>query len=704
MNDRGMSMINGNQYRSVFPWLIAGIVAALFLTIEFMHPYFFLQDDNRDYFFPHIVHSVKALLNGELALFNFHQYLGTAKLACSEAAVLYPPYYLGYFLSQLFTGDTFATMECIALMHLMLAAIGFYRLMLLFDLEPVSCMFSGIAWAFCGFVMIVGNSWLHYTGYAAFLPWIFFYAIRYCRTGSFGDFLLLTVLRGGTCTLGQPQLFAYMVVFEFILAAGWLATLDKTRTASDDGSAHLTRSVSGTSGILKYYLISFPLSLALAAPILLPTLQQANISSTRSVVLDWQKYSELSYDLKLWIHGLITPLTDTAESGWSEQGFISHIGYLTLFFIVIAWFRYREQRHTVLFLSAVALFALLWSSDTFVTRFIYHVPVFNKFRWPFRLAYFTSFFLIMVGTFGCSYALTAISRFEAGGRSAKAVCAVVILLLQSVNILVLYYPSPQRMFSRHYDQVPFSEPLKDTLIGGRIVSIGLDPPVEGSKTIYGNSLPQLGFNYATLWGLHHFAGYEVLVAADNLKASLDLDFRSVFNVDPEIPLNIPQVAPLEYLRNWGVKWYVVDSKLSLVPTDQLKIVYSDRFRNVLMDDQARPLVYWIDGIGTVTHRFQTNSIEITSERSSAGRLNVNILFNPFFKASIDGRATPLLRTADNQLVLDIPEGSHTISVRYHDQNFIHGVVVSLLTMLSLVLCGYVLKRRRFALKSAHLPR
>src|SRR5659263_672398 len=48
-----------------------------FVIIEIRHPYMFLQDDNRDLGLPNFVHAYRSLMNGEIALFNFHQYLGT---------------------------------------------------------------------------------------------------------------------------------------------------------------------------------------------------------------------------------------------------------------------------------------------------------------------------------------------------------------------------------------------------------------------------------------------------------------------------------------------------------------------------------------------------------------------------------------------------------------------------------------------------
>jgi hypothetical protein len=204
----------------------------------------------------------------------------------------------------------------------------------------------------------------------------------------------------------------------------------------------------------------------------------------------------------------------------------------------------------------------------------------------------------------------------------------------------------------------------------------------------------MGFNYATLWGLQYFAGYEVLVAKENLEATLKLEGRSVCNVIPGTKLNIPEIAPLDYFRNWGVRWYVIDKKVPLIPTDQLKLLYSDKFRNVLEDSRALPLVFWRDGNGTASYQFRTNSIEIKTVRQTEGDLLVNVLANRYFSANIDGVDTSLRRTDDGKMVVTVPQGEHKVEIRYHERDFTKGIAVALFTLLGLGICGYVLKRKQ----------
>src|SRR6185369_7937425 len=122
------------------------------------------------------------------------------------------------------------------------------------------------------------------------------------------------------------------------------------------------------------------------------------------------------------------------------------------------------------------------------------------------------------------------------------------------------------------DVPPFTEPLKERFASGRIVSAGPDVVWDGERVVPGNSLPILGYNYAMLWGLQHFGGYEALLSGENFNASLRLINNSIFNVAPDTALNFSTDVPLEYLRKWGVRWYVVAGQIPLAGTDGLELV------------------------------------------------------------------------------------------------------------------------------------
>ena len=62
------------------------ILGAFFAALELKAPYYFLQDDNRDYSLPLWVGSARALAAGELGEFNFYQSLGMPLLSSGQSS------------------------------------------------------------------------------------------------------------------------------------------------------------------------------------------------------------------------------------------------------------------------------------------------------------------------------------------------------------------------------------------------------------------------------------------------------------------------------------------------------------------------------------------------------------------------------------------------------------------------------------------
>jgi hypothetical protein len=452
--------------------------------------------------------------------------------------------------------------------------------------------------------------------------------------------------------------------------------------------------MAGTTGA---FLLNYLCVTLAALPLLLPALHQVSISAGRQQVFSREEYSQFGYSFSQWLQGVLFPFADAPRAAWFEPQVISHVGLLTVIFLVVALIRAKNSpnlRFIVLF-SLLALGAYSWAGNGIVTRLLYHLPLFGGFRWPFKLGFFVSFFMIAVATFGFDSFDTALKTAAPAPALLRRLAVPLLLALHAANFLFLHTVQPQHMFSRHHDRIPFDEPLKERLRDGRIVSIG--PPIDmaGEKRIYGYSAPLLGFNYATLFGLYHFGGYEALVSAENARATMGLNERSLITVRPDLPLDMQRNLPLEYFREWGVKWYVIDSRVPLKPDDSLTLFHSDAIRNILFDRSARPLVYWVDRLDDagITWGMTTNSMSASLESGSGGELAVNVLYNPFFTALLDGQPTEIRLANNRKMLVRIPAGSHRVSIRYRDPYFRYGVLVSLPFMLGLGLL-YALHGRR----------
>ena len=648
------------------PVLLCVMVIAGLALIEAGHPYFFLQCDNRDYFLPAFVHNTRAMLNGEFPLYNFHQHLGTPVTLPYSA--LYLPNYVAVLLSDWLLGHPFATMELLALFHLPLAALGFFRLMHFFELDEAVCVFGGLGWALCGFVVTGTDSWSHIGAMAAWTPWIVLFSLRQSLCSGRRDFFILVAVRSMALFVGYPQMFACLVLFDAALVI--LLNISAWR------STGMILSLPGAGALLLRTVANYACVVLVTMPLLVQAVQQVTTSFERQSAYSWPDFVVNSYNMKYWLHGLVLPFTKLEYRIWPEQDFISHLGYLPLLFIIaaLAMWKYHDRYAPVAILLLLAVVSLLWSADLVVTKVMFYVPVFNRFRMPFKLQFFTSFFMIAVASFGFHALLTWWRSRYGGARW----LAVLVVVLHFSGMVALYALTPQRMYAKHDDPVPYDEPLRKSLVEGRIVSVGLDVIHDGQHTLWGESVPSLGFNYATLWGLQHFGGYDSLLPEKNYLATFKSNYRSDFNVAPGDTLDVQALVPLEHFRVWGVKWYVVDRKIPLANIGPLQQVYEDRFRKVFVDPNPRALAGWDDGSGSrgVQHRFRTNSMEVHTDRATEGGLLLNVLCNPNFSATIDGVPTPLVETVDAQVSIAVPAGRHEIRLTYSDRPFLFAAALS----------------------------
>lgn len=683
MNHEKITASSGYKLKYQAPFLLSLLTLCMIAVIEYKLPFFFLHGDNLHQTLPYYVHNVRAITSGEIPLFNFNQFLGTPILSCIQSAAFYPPNYIGVMLSQLLLGNYYGTMEFVASFHLVIATVGFYQLMRDFSLNSMSSSFGAIAWTFCGFVTTVGNSWIHVLGYAAYFPWILLYSIRQMGKFELRGFVLLVFLRCLALFIGYIPYFIYTVTFDAITVT-LLFFFARNGLIKHKGNLDMVSSSSGVISFIARQTSSYLCVFLLATPLLFPALHQIGMSADRKAPFSRELYFVNDYDLLPWLNGLLSPFY-TGLYSWCEQPYISHIGWLTVLFCGAAlWQRGEEQKKIIVFL-VLAVFSLLWASGSFVMDFFYHIPLYNRQRNSFKLAFFTSFYLVVTASFGFEF-LCQRTRVFAQRHARTALVIVTVLFLGHVgNFLWFHTVTPQRNFIQHFENVPYEEPLKEMLKDGRMVSIvpAYDMPQRVSFT-----MPVLGFNYATLFGLYHFAGYETLVSDKNLMASKGLNYSADFQVDKGTTFN-PSLSDLEYCRKWGVKWYVVDKKVQVDPAGVLKLVHNDDKRVVMLDAAAMPFVHWHDNKTEdgVSHSFSTNSIRAVTDRQTSGRLIVNVLYNPFFKATIDGDKTEITETSDMQMLVTVPPGRHAIKITYSDPYFTAGLLISGGFMVFLIVGG-----------------
>ena len=671
-----------NQIDVVFPLVLVTVLLLVLLFVEYKHPYFFLQDDNRDYFLPYFIHNFKSLLEGEIPLYNFHQFLGTPSLAVGQSAALYPITYLSVFMSNLFFGHYFAAVDIQVILHLLIGAVGFYKFISFFDIERKVAFFAGLTWPLSNFIIYVSNSWAVVASVAAYFPWMLLFSFRLYKSKTPKANIYAVIVRLLLFYAGSIQYFIYSVIFEFITVILYVISDSK-----------LGEKKAKTIKFLKKYIEGYVYVFILSLPLLLSMWHQTTISAERSGRMPFGVFVNEYFPLGQLATGLFYPFSQDTSRFNNVK--LAHIGYLPLIFIAIgiverlitkSKIKINSVRLSVFVIPAIIAF--LWATNWAFNLLIYVIPILNRFRWPFKLAFYFDFYLIIIATLMLTYIITRISWKEA----TKNFLFCLIIGIQIFNFVFLYTAGPYKTFFYHGDNLPLKETFQDKLIGGRIISIGFD------KLQNNLTAPSLGFNYATLWGLDYFAGYEPLISSENLEACLGLNYIAIIKSDDSIPV--------DYFRKAAVRWYIIPKNKADEYSKKLSSYgiiekYADENRAVFYDDKAYPMVFNSNGekIESQDYRMTTNSIELSIDNKQSNVIIFNNLYNPFFKGYIDGEKTTLIPINNIHFSISVPEGKHNIIIRYKDPYLI---VSTYIAVIFLIICmiRYAFNRKsRYSLKS-----
>ena len=627
--------------------LAAAQVGAVLALIEWRHPLFFLQDDNRNFVLPHLIHNWRAICSGQIAQFNFFQFCGMPALANGQAEALYPPAYAATGLSWLLFGSASAAVDLQVAFHLLLGAVGAWFCFRALRLSGAAAAFAGPAAVLNAFVIYVGDSWPGVPAAAAYFPWALGFALRFAQGRKWAA-TGLAVSNLLWFLNGYPQLLLYGAVFEaafFFTAARWLGVAP-VRTALAYAGNWIA------SGLL-------------AAPLLLPMAGQTAASAARAHALKWPEFASGAFSPLAWLAGIVCPLFPNAEV-------IAYLGYpvaALAFFGVLLLLerRSRAAGRVGRMLAVCALAAFLWSIGIF-SPVLYHVPVFNRMRWPFKLQLFTAFFLAGLAGWALDQML-ARTRLKRPG-----LCLSVLCLLSLASLAGLYVGTTVKASTTSAGPLPASEPLASLLTEGRTVTVGY-------RDFSDPDTPQaLGFDYPTMWGIQAFGGYDPFATRLNDEVALGLNHLSSFECGDAI-------ARLEYLRSWGVAYYVVSPAAgdcgARLTARGLSLLHEDPLRRVFKDAQAAPLVSW-DGGGAqgIGCRTGVNAVDCRVASPVEQRIRMRYAAHAFFFVKVDGKDVHFARDR-RQVLFTVPPGEHTVELRYRDPLFEAGWKIALATLAAL---------------------
>lgn len=700
-----------NKYSKIFyyPFLIVLVLTLVFFLMEWKYPYYFLQDDSRSYFFPLFIHDYRSLLNGEIPLYNFYQYLGEPLLSNGQPGPLYPVTYIAVFLSKLLLGHFFATIEIYVFINLIIASSGFFAFLRFLGLDEKSAFFGAITWSLSSYIIYATSTCAEVSGLAAYFPWIIYFSLKIYNKFSYGNLIGLVFSRLILFYVGHPQWFLYAILFEFLTIAALFAVelrnvegkgkqplgnkskqakqTKQTKQAKKAITFSFRKNSDKFFNMVKYSILSYICTFILSLPFLLPVWHQMTISAARSSRFDWKLFIAGKYNIADWIQGLIFPFSSAGnappEDSWLYLHNLSHIGYITIFFIIVclAAFvfktkNFQVKRSYIIAFLIVGLISFLLAGNIIIHYIIFLIPVFNRFKQPYRIIFFTNFYLISLASIGYYSFFKNYIQNKIGKIKLMNILFCSLIILHIINFSYLYVFFPQKAFGIHLDKVPFEEPLEHIINDGRFISLGfsLNEENPGNWTLYAYTAPSLTQNFATLWKLYNFTGYEPLMSKDTAKATLGLD-RDSFSKYLYNQYDIP----FDYFRSWGVKWYVVSNNVKAPDNNDLLPKFKDQRRTVYLDPKARPLFFWQSRENSegITYKINSNSIELKVNNETDDYLVVNFLHNPFFKALLNGKHTGIDKTEIGQMVVHVPKGSHNIFIKYSDPYFSAGLFIAL---------------------------
>lgn len=660
--------------------ILIGVILIFLLMLEIRHPYFFLQDDNRDTYLPNFVHAYRSLANGELALYNFHQFSGNPALAGGQNGELYPLVYLAVFLSNIFFGHVFATIDILVIIYLMLGGAGVFFLIDFLANDRRAAFFAGIAWPLSSFVVYGSNSWNIIAALAAYFPWMIYFSLRTFENRRLRWFALGIVARLSLFYVGHIQYFVYAVIFEFFVGISYALYVSTSGAKRKNATRFILEFLAG-------YMIVF----LLALPLLWPMWNYTSHSAFRDDKLSIVKFIQLFYPIDQLLLSLVFPFKAISPPLWGRDlnfSSISHIGYIPI--ILIGTGIYLKFKHKAAPLSVNGtrfavfvrplLLALIWATVPFFSILLYFVPVVNRFRWPFKIAFFLDFFLVILAALTLAYLL---KNFRFFARNSIPII-LGLIIIQLFNYGLLYMATPYKDFGGHHaDTIPLQEPFKEELSEGRIVAVGFDVWKQADYgTTPENTSPTLGFNYATLWGLDYFAGYDILISDDKRTATLDMNIRAIWSLN--------KAVPVVQFRDAGVSWYIIpQSKYEkyakeLAPYGIVK-KYEDSYRALMFDPFAKPMVYWLDDGAPIKDVHETvNTIRVGTDDADGGRIVFNYSYSEFFIASVDGIPTEVSRFGINNFAIEVGPGKHKILIEYQDPYFIKGLKIAAATLIMLI--------------------
>lgn len=720
---------------------ILGILVGIFFA-PFLTGRAFLWEDFVYQWYPFRQFAASTMAHGEIPLWNPFNFNGMPFLAEIQTEVFYLPMTVLTLFVRDGRLDVF-WLQLVNILHYWLAGAGMFLLSRSYGLRRIPSLFSGIAFAFCGFLVLHAIHQVILV-VVAWFPLILWMVRKALAADNWRWVFVAGVVLGHSFFGGSPQmsLFFYLFLFCFVI-------FEILATYGIRGAARPPALIAAAKSAV-IVVISFGIALVQ----FLPTQELSSLSQRAQITFEKATEGSVAWPQ---IFTLLSPKLFGSSNVhgyeywgpgpyWHYWETCIYVGLMPIVLFVFALWVLRKNR-TVVFFGGIAVFAIIFSlgGNFFVyPAFFHYVPGFASFRNPARMGIFVAFAASLLSAFvlhhlGEEQAERNAAAYRRALRAILGVSAVaLVLLLAGAFDGFLGVPADLQVRSRMHKEIGMSLVL--LCAGGGVLWL---------MTARRNPATWLGLLACAVLFIDAY-----LFSADHNTSPDDPTnhFRQAERVTTYLKqqqgifrVNIRNPQGLMMDRNQGMvdRIFTMEGYTPLVlqrvhpPTDNAEkmfdmlnvryITVTDTINRRLMM-QERPqvlarahMVYHVRVIhseeellaalkdpsfdpastalveGDFPHQFaasdsprpawkaditalRDNSIDLTVTTEREGLLVLSETYYPGWNAYIDGNAAHVYRTDYNLRGVVIPAGSHTVAYRFESASFEHGSWISIATL------------------------
>ncbi len=719
--------------------VVALVVLTLIFHSSILFGDHFLWEDFIEQEFPFRTLAATSLAHGIIPHWDPYIFGGMPFMADIQTAFWYPT----NLLQSLFVSGGYLSpvvMEWFILLHYAVAGIGmFYFSKRLFDLDEWSALFAGIAYAFSGFIVAQAIHQMIVYQIAIF-PFVALCFLRGFDSWkyAFGGGLLLATMY----LAGHPQSTLYLTFFLACFAVYELVYRARAKDLSQPLSAAVVIRMAlpvliavgifavqllpsqELAGLSRREVMTFEksvegsISWGNLLTLILPRLFGVTDAAREAKVQYWNGAYYLSWETAIYI------------------------GIFPLFFGLIAAFTSLKRKYVPL-LAGMSIFAILFSTGDhfFLYRIFFSLPLFNVLRTPARMMMVFQFAMSALAGLGLHEAMKA-TKPKWGGSSGQAVRGLILLvwvvalagLISARSFLAGAAPEADESikWAASLAALPVLALLGVTLAHyyGKLQGFAVGAIAIAVTIIelfnYGMSLNAGPEDPRTA-----FRGQEKLVEMLKQDQAKELSrartrmggqmlvkrnqgaYDKLQLIEGYNPLVLQRVSPETANPDvsadlMNIKWSIlalpgnqVDfrERPSVLPRVKMyysAVVKSDEdaramlksdasfdYRNkILLEEQPLlpPGPCDTQAVSKVTS-YSENAISVHVKTASNGVLFLSEVYYPAWKAYVDGKPAKVMRAFTTLRAIEVPQGDHTVEMRYESDAFQKGSMISLVSLI-----------------------